>query len=173
MDDMLNTLDQIVAYGLRGVKLHPDFQRFPADAPFVIQAARAMAERKLVLLIHAGDPRQRFSNPEQISRLASACPDTTVIAAHLGGWRHWTRAALSLAKWANIRVDTSSSLPFLKPDEAVACIRAFGANRVLFGTDYPMWHPADERARFMALPLTSDEQQMILWNNGARLFRLA
>lgn len=171
-EDIVRTLDEITASGLRGVKLHPDFQRFPADGPFAVKAARLMADRRLVLLIHAGDPRQRFSNPEQIERLAAACPDTKIIAAHLGGWGHWKDAAQVLAKWQNVFVDTSSSLPFITQEEAIQCIRTFGAHRVLFGTDYPMWRPADEYTRLMTLPLTVKEQEMILWENGSRLFHV-
>lgn len=172
-DEIVRTLDEITAVGLRGVKLHPDFQRFPADGPFAVKAARLMAERQLVLLIHAGDPRQPFSNPEQIGRLAATCPETKIIAAHLGGWGHWKTAAAVLAQWPNIVVDTSSSLPFLTQDEAVRSIRTYGACRVLFGTDYPMWRPSDEYSRLMALPLSGEEQKMILWENGSRLFQVS
>lgn len=172
-DEIVRTLDEVKAAGMRGVKLHPDFQRFPADGPFALQAARLMAERQLVLLMHAGDPRQNFSNPEQIGRLAAACPETKIIAAHLGGWGHWQDAAQILSRRMNIFVDTSSSLPFLTQEEAVQYIRTYGAHRVLFGTDYPMWRPSDEYNRLMALPLKVEEQKMILWENGSRLYHIS
>ena len=44
-------------------------------------------------------------------------------------------------------------------------IHRYGASRVFFGTDYPMWKPEEELARFRALPLTPEEQEMILHKN--------
>ena len=51
-------------------------------------------------------------------------------------------------------------------------IRGFGAERVLFGTDYPMWHPEEALGRFLSLPLDDAEREMILHLNAEKLFRL-
>ena len=48
----------------------------------------------------------------------------------------------------------------------------YGAERVFFGTDYPMWSPKDELAFFRSLELPKEEQEAILWNNAAKLFNL-
>ena len=49
-------------------------------------------------------------------------------------------------------------------------IRFLGAERVLFGVDYPMWSPVEELARFKNLFLTEEEQEQILWKNAASIF---
>jgi hypothetical protein len=41
----------------------------------------------------------------------------------------------------------------------------FRADRVFFGTDYPMWDPEEELEKFLRLPLTSEEQEKILHLN--------
>ena len=61
--------------------------------------------------------------------------------------------------------DTSSSLYAVEPEEAASIIRHYGVDRVFFGTDYPMWKPEEEVARFMALPLTDEERERILHLN--------
>lgn len=165
-------LDRILASGLHGVKLHPDFQRMAADSPFLVHAARTMAGN-LPLLLHAGDNRQDFSHPARIRRLALACPETTIIAAHLGGWSQWREAVPLLSGLDNVYVDTSSSLAFLSNEEAVSQIRHFRPDRVLFGTDYPMWHPLDEISRLNELALLPQEKRAILWENGRRLLGLS
>ena len=48
---------------------------------------------------------------------------------------------------------------------AADVIRRYGADRVFFGTDYPMWKPEDEIARVNALPLTQEEREMIFHKN--------
>jgi uncharacterized protein len=164
-------LARIESYQLHGVKLHPDFQGVAADSPFVIAATRLMAGR-LPLLIHAGDYRQQYSQPRQIRSLALACPESTIIAAHLGGWSQWDEAAAQLAELPNVYVDTSSSLRFLSPEKAVRQIRYFDPSHVVFGTDYPMWNPSDEIARFHLLDLSEQEKAAILWQNGRALLGL-
>lgn len=71
----------------------------------------------------------------------------------------------------NIRVDLSSSLYALDAPTAVNILRGYGTERVLFGTDYPMWEPAEEVERFLRLPLTDGEKEKILWTNHLSLFK--
>jgi predicted TIM-barrel fold metal-dependent hydrolase len=69
-------------------------------------------------------------------------------------------------------VDTSSSLPFLTAEEGQGLIRSYGADKVLFGTDYPMWDPKAEFERFFALGLTEEENRKILSGNVIKLFNM-
>ena len=62
-------------------------------------------------------------------------------------------------------MDSSSSLYSLRPEQAAEVIRHYGADRVFFGTDYPMWKPEMEVQRFLSLPLTPEEQEMIAHKN--------
>ncbi len=166
--DVIKEINRIEKTGLHGIKLHPDFQRVAADSHFVIHATRLMAGR-LPLLIHAGDPRKDYSRPARIRALALACPETTIIAAHLGGWSQWQEAADLLSGIPNLYVDTSSSLALLSNAEAVGLIRRFNMQHVVFGSDYPMWQPDEELKRFHELPLTAQEKRAILWENGCKL----
>jgi predicted TIM-barrel fold metal-dependent hydrolase len=158
------------ARGLAGAKLHPDFQRFQADDPAVFFIYEALAACGLPLLLHAGDSRYDYSTPARVAAVARAFPGLTIIAAHLGGWSQWDAAVPLLSECANVCVDTCSSLYCLPPARARGLIRAFGAKRVLFGTDFPMWDAADEIRRLMALGLTEDELEQIFWKNAERLF---
>ena len=58
------------------------------------------------------------------------------------------------------------------PEETRELIHAYGADRVLFGTDYPMWSPKEELKVFRSLELPPEEEEAILWNNAAKLFGL-
>lgn len=163
--EMEKELDRLMALGLRGVKLHPDFQHFRLDDSSALRLFAAMAERKLSLLVHTGDKRYDFSNPERMARALDKVPQLTAICAHLGGWSVWSDAWKLLAGRGNVYVDCSSSLYALEPDEAVKIIHRYGADHVFFGTDYPMWTPKEEVARVMALPLTEREREMIFHEN--------
>ncbi len=160
--------EAVVQEGFRGVKLHPEIQGFNIDAPEVLDML-APFEGRLPVLVHAGDYRQDNSSPERLRNVLRAFPRLTLVCAHLGGWTVWRQAARKLAG-ENVYVDSSSALFALSPKEAVAIMRAYGTDRVLYGTDYPMWSPVGERRRFDALPLTEAERRAILWDNHLRLF---
>lgn len=166
--EMEKELDRILSLGLRGVKLHPDFQHFCLDDPAAIRLFEAMAERGLPLLVHTGDSRYPYSEPERMARALDHVPSLRAICAHLGGWSVWNDAWKLLAGRSNVYVDCSSSLYALEPEEAVKIIHRYGAKQVFFGTDYPMWKPREEVARFMALPLTEEEREDILHRNFER-----
>lgn len=163
--DVPRELERLKAGGLRGIKLHPDFQKFMLDDERAVDMFRAMADLGLPALVHTGDSRYPYSQPERMARALDRVPDLKVICAHLGGWSVWPDAWRALAGRPNLWVDTSSSLYALAPDEAAAIIRRYGADRVFFGTDYPMWRPDEELARFAKLPLDERERELILHLN--------
>jgi predicted TIM-barrel fold metal-dependent hydrolase len=156
---------RIRAGGLMGVKVHPDFQKFELDSPKAIALFREMAELHIPLLSHVGDTRYSFSEPQRMARVMDAVPGLKVIAAHFGGWSVWQTGWQYLAGRPNLWVDCSSSLYALAPEEAMDLIRRYGADRVFFGSDYPMWNPAEELERLRALPLTEEELENILHRN--------
>ncbi|MDR2686807.1 MAG: amidohydrolase family protein [Oscillospiraceae bacterium] len=167
---LAEALDYARANGFAGAKLHPDCQRFRADDPKVFFLYEALAARGLPLLLHAGDSRYDFSSPARVANVARAFPGLTLVAAHLGGWSQWEDGARLLPGLDNVLVDTSSSLYSLPPARAREIIRAFGAQRVLFGTDFPMWDAAEELRLLRALELTPEEMEGILWGNAAGVF---
>lgn len=164
-------LDDIHNRGLKGIKLHPDFQEFAIDDPKMLPFYRAAQERGLPILFHTGDKRKHFSSPLQLARVLDKLPELTCVAAHLGGYTQWREARQCLAG-ANLYVDTSSSLGFLSREEALESIAHFGVNHVMFGTDFPMWRAKTELEAFFALGLSREENQAVLYRNFARLFGL-
>ena len=173
MDDWQEELDRIEAFGLRGVKIHSDFQHVDIDAPEAVEMYRAVAKKGMVVLFHMGDDRYDYSAPKRLLHLKRLVPDLVAIAAHFGGYQAW-EASLACPQPEGIWYDTSSSLMFLSPDMAKAMLDKFGTHRFLFGSDFPMWTPKTELDRFlgMELGLCDAEKQAILWDNFARLFSL-
>ncbi len=162
-------LEEIIELGLKGVKLHPDIQGIAIDDPRM-QKIYGLCEGRLPMLIHTGDSRFDFSNPNRMLPVLEKYPDLTVIGAHFGGWSVWDEAVEKLSKYKNFFVDSSSSLYAMTPERAKELIMAYGTDRVLFGTDYPMWEPEAEMERFMKIDLTDEQREEILCANAERLF---
>lgn len=166
-EDIAGETERIISLGLKGIKLHSDFQRFNLDEKRAYAIYEA-AEGRLPILFHIGDPRYDFSAPERLMRIVKRFPKLTVIAAHLAGWTMWEKGA-EIFGGSGIYADCSSSLYALAPDRAAELIRKIGADRVFWGTDYPLWGVAEELKRFRALPLSDKEQEDILGGNIAKL----
>lgn len=170
MDGLQEEVERVIALGLCGIKLHADFQEFDIDSEAAYRLYEAVGSR-LPIMQHMGDEKKTFSKPERLARVLEDFPKQTFIGAHFGGYSAWDDAQKCLVG-KNVYFDTSSALFSLSPKRAVEIIRAHGVDKILFGTDYPMWMYEDEIARFEALPLTEDEKQKIYYENAAKLLNL-
>lgn len=162
-------LERIGALGLKGIKIHSDFQKVPIDEPKAVEMYRAIARMGLPVLFHMGDDRYDYSAPERLTNLIRQVPELVAIAAHFGGWRAWDRSYAHIQP-ENVFYDTSSSLMYLGKERALDFLDKMGAHRFLFGTDYPMWTPAQELERFLELGLDTDARDRILFGNFEKLF---
>jgi len=169
MPDWEAELEHIRELGLKGIKIHSDFQKVPLDEPAALDMYRAIARAGLPVLFHMGDDRFDYSAPERLTNLIRQVPDLVAIAAHFGGWRAWERS-YNHVQPENVFYDTSSSLAFLGKERALEFLDHFGAHRFLFGTDFPMWTPKEELAYFLDLDLDSRTQSQILFGNFEKLF---
>ena len=116
-EDMEADVNEIIALGLKGVKLHPDIQKVQLDDPRMLKMYE-LCEGRLPMLIHTGDYRYDYSNPNRIIPILEKYPRLTVIGAHFGGWSVWEEATYILNKYENFLVDCSSSLYAISPEKA-------------------------------------------------------
>ena len=168
--DFAAELDRMQSLGLKGVKIHPDFQDFDIDDSRMWPIYEAIGDR-FIVLFHVGDIKSQASRPLKMAKVLNAFPQMRVIAAHLGGWSRWDEARECLLK-REIYIDTSSTFWCLSKEEIVSLIRFHGVEKVLFGTDYPMISHKNEIANFLSLPLKEWEQERILYTNGKQLLDL-
>jgi predicted TIM-barrel fold metal-dependent hydrolase len=168
--DIQAEVDRALGMGLKGVKIHSDMQRVNLDDPRLMALYEILQGRAL-LLAHAGDNRFDFSAPRRLARVLDNFPRLVVIGAHFGGWSLWEEALEALGG-RDIHVDCSSSLYALTDAQIRKLVRGYGAERVLFGSDYPMWNSAAEIRRLRASGLTDGELSLILGDNARRLLGL-
>lgn len=163
-------IDRMLSRGLKGIKLHPDFQEFMIDDERAFGIYEA-AEGRLPILFHMGDRRYEYSKAKRLLKVINRFPGLQVIGAHLGGYSEWDEAAEILGG-TGIYVDTSSSLSWLEPEHARRIFEKYGMDRVMFASDYPMWNPKDELTMLNRIPMSVEERKMVLWDNAARLLEI-
>ncbi|MBR4446634.1 MAG: amidohydrolase family protein [Solobacterium sp.] len=180
-------LEHAAEMGLKGIKVHPVYQGADIDSPAYVRILKKAAELGLFVITHAGDdigyPGVVHCSPEMCRHVTELVPDLTFVLAHMGGWWNWERV-IPVLKDTNVYLDTAFSLEpihteegkwpagephMLKTEEFMEIVRAFGADRILFGTDCPWANQSDYIRTFEGLPLTSDERRKIMGENAKKL----
>ncbi len=171
-DTLNEDVEHLIEIGLKGVKLHPDIQNFKVDDPKVLKIFELCEKHNLPVLLHTGDFRFDNSNPDRVSTILEKFPNLTVIGAHFGGWSVWEEATEKLAKYKNFYVDTCSSFYALEKDTTKKLIDTYGADKVIFGTDFPMWNQKEELEYLFSLGLNEKELEDILHNNILKVLKI-
>jgi len=179
-------------FGVNGLKYHPDYGYDPVS-PESYKVLEVLADRRGLLLTHTGPlpppSRCKFAEPRLLADLAVDFPDLKVIAAHMGSidWRSWASLA--------------THQPNLYGDLAMWDLHAFGhyelfcrelrdildyvgPNKVLFGTDNPIFNTIEPTRNWVQLlkdlpthapqgiKFTDDEVSAILGGNAAKILGL-
>jgi predicted TIM-barrel fold metal-dependent hydrolase len=165
-EDMEAEVERCISLGLKGFKLHPDSQGVTADDPRLMRLYE-LIEGRLPLILHCGDYRWDFSHPWRIRDILHTFPHLVLNAAHFGGWSLYD-LAIEYLENESCFMDISSSSVYLGPRRVRELIDIYGAERIMFGSDFPMWDPAEEVERFEALELGSKEQELLAWRNAER-----
>lgn len=169
--DALDELEHIKALGLKGVKLHPDYQGFHVDDPKMKPIYRKISSLGLITVFHAGVdygfPPPYGATPDKMIKALSWF-DSPVVAAHWGGI-NCNEATLQYLCGTDIYLDTSFGYSMMPKYYAEKIVEKHGTERILFGTDTP-WHTASMEMRLLSsLRLTDEEMDRITHTNAQRL----
>lgn len=153
-----------------GIKIHPEEHIYPIR-DFGDRLFEFASSCKAVVLAHSGDPN---SLPADFVPFADAYPDVRLILAHIGhgvnGDPNLQLKAMLASRHGNIFADTSSAKSIV-PLLIEHVVSEVGANRVLYGTDAPLYCNSMQRARIDYADLTDNQKRRILLENAAELFK--
>lgn len=170
--DCLEELARVKKLGMKGIKLHPDYQGFFIDDPRAYPVYQQCADLGLIVVIHAGtdpvSPGVIHAEPKAIARVLERFPRLTLVAAHFGGTDCWDDVLRYLVG-KQVYLDTALSAGNIPAEKALQIIRAHGAHRILFGSDCPWHSSAMDLAFIRSLGLREEEEAMIFSENACAL----
>ncbi|MBQ8883404.1 MAG: amidohydrolase [Oscillospiraceae bacterium] len=173
-DDAFSELERIKEMGLKGVKLHPDYQGFDIDEERLFPLYKKIAELGLVCVFHAGydcySPNHVHAKPEASARVHKAVPELKMVLAHLGGYQHWDDVYTHIAGLdGEIYLDTSMCAGYISDELFVKIIRKHGVDRILLASDCP-WCSAGETVKLIErVGFSEEEKEMIYHKNAEKL----
>ncbi len=160
-------IERAAGMGLKGIKIHPDTQKVDLDDPRLMKVYEIAEAKGLPLIIHTGDYRYDYSHPRRMQKVLHDFPNLVVNAAHFGGWSIYD-LAIEYMEHENCFLDVSSAMTYLGRRRTRELIDIYGADRILFGSDFPMWSPSGELATVQSLGLSALEYEKITWRNAER-----
>lgn len=164
-------LERLRTHGIPGIKLHPEFQSFRLDDVRLHPIIEA-AQEHFLFMVHIGDklpPAENPSCPYKLAALIDRFPRARFIAAHMGGYLHW-QYALDCIIGRDVYIDTSSTLDYIDDATLAAIWKKHPRERILFGSDYPLFDPGKEMRKLaLRLRLTDSELEQILQNGADAL----
>ena len=103
-------LGMLASEGVKGIKLHPAYQRTDLDEPAMMRIIDAASEYGLITLLHAGldigIPGHDYSSIPMILRILEEVRPQKLVLAHMGGWKNWKAVGQYLAG-ADVWLDTA------------------------------------------------------------------
>ncbi len=154
-----------------GIKIHPEEHgyRIREQGRKLFEFA---ASYRTIVLSHSGEAN---SLPEDFIPLADEFPEMRLILAHLGcGYDndpgHQVRA-IQKSRQGNVFVDTSSATGVTSGLLEWA-VKEIGAERILYGTDSPLYFAPMQRARIDYAEIATEDKLRILYQNAEKLFNL-
>lgn len=165
-------LKRIKDLGLKGIKLHPDYQLFYIDDKRMYPIYEYMFSLGLVLVFHAGRdiglPEPYHCTPDRLYKLVCDFNGAKIIAAHMGSFSYWDDVEKYLVG-TDIYFDTSYSLGCISDEQAKRIILNHGYEKVLFATDSPWTDQREEIEKLRNLKLGTEAESAIFGINACKL----
>jgi len=172
--DCEQKLRRIKDLGLKGIKLHPDYQKTFIDDPKMVNLIRQAVLLDLIVIIHAGIdiglPDPVHCPPERTANMLNQIDyeNARIVLAHMGGYSMWDDVEKYLVG-KNVWFDTSYCLGKIDDGQFIRIVRNHGVRRILFATDSP-WDGQKLALDYIrTVGLTDEELEIILYKNAERL----
>ncbi len=170
--DYKERLRLIREYGLKGIKIHPDYHGTDLDDLKTLRLIEEAASLDLIISVHAGvdiglpDPVR--STPAMAVRVLEEIGPKKLVLAHTGGWKLWDEVE-ELLVGRDVCFDLSFTDGYIRPGQWKRIVQNHGSGRCLFGTDSPWSTQSGTIRAVKALGLTEEEEADVFYRTAEKL----
>ncbi|MBU2534843.1 MAG: amidohydrolase family protein [Chloroflexota bacterium] len=181
LDAAIAEIERCAQNGAKGIgELRPDIQLLDLEDEAIISPLmETVKKHRLILLTHASEPAghdypgKGIITPDVLYPFITHYPDVTIVCAHWGGGLPFYALMPEVQKaLQNVYFDTAAS-PFLyQPQIYTLGSQLVGADKILFGSDYPLLLQTRLLQEIDSAALTEEEKSLILSGNAKRILNL-
>jgi len=162
--------------GFRGIKIHPSFNRVPADDKRYQAVWEFARDHDLPIVAHTWsassyNPVQVLSTPDKFEPFAAKFPNVRFVLAHSGGRGEGRREAVRMLKQhANVFMDFGGDIYCRRYFEELA--EEGVLDKVLFGTDYPWIDHRSHLTQVYLAGIPAAAKRAVFCGNAQAVYKL-
>jgi uncharacterized protein len=174
----ISEIERCISGGIRGVgEIRPDIQQIDLnDSGTMDDFIEISINNNLVFLIHSSEPAgheykgKGKVTPDIMYPFIMKYPDLKIVCAHWGGGLPFYYLMPEVKRdFKNVYFDTAAS-PFLySPEIYSQVIKLTGAEKILFGSDFPLLKPGRLIREINTVKLPDEEKRLIMGDNARQL----
>jgi len=169
-DSAENVAHYLQQPGFVGIKIHPDTHAYSVNGP-LYRPAWELAQRFHVPVLTHTFVNSPVCDPLHFDAVATAYPDVSILLGHSGVTGEGHRRAIQVAqKHPHLCLELCGS--FTTGHWIKQMVAAVGAERVLYGSDFPFIELRYGLGRVVFAPLSRAELALVLGGNARRLLKL-
>lgn len=170
--DYKECLRKIASWGMKGIKLHPDYQGVFIDDIRYMRIIEYASELGLIVSVHAGldvgIPNPIHCPPERSRKVIDEIHPQKLVLAHLGGMAQWNAVEQYLVG-QNVYFDTAYMIPIIDKTQFNRIISNHGVDKILFATDSPWQEQRKCEEIFSQMNFTKEELEQMCYKNAQKL----
>lgn len=174
-EDYKAKLDEIKAAGLKGIKIHPDYQGVMIDDVRYMNIIEYASELGLIIITHAGVdiglPNPVHCPPEKMRKVLDTIKPEKMVLAHYGGWKQWEQVYDCLAG-DQVYFDTAFTFSYIEQEMFLKILEKHEKNKILFATDSPWSNAAQDIQVLKGFGLQETVLEKILSGNAKKLLNI-
>ena len=175
-DNIPDKMRQVFEAGIKGVKIHPDYQSTYIDSEGYYQIIKSASDYGLIVVTHSGiDDGYKGQpvrcSPNRVLNLIKKIDYEKFVLGHYGAHKQWQEVLEKLVK-TNFYFDTAVTLSKIDKQLFLDILKLHGEDKVLFATDSPWSDVGNDVAILKSYGLSKDTLEKILYKNAVKLLGL-
>ena len=172
-DDIEGKLQAVKNAGIKGVKIHPDYQETFIDDDNYIKILETAKKLDLIVVTHSGidcayKDCDAMCPPDRARKVIDKVKHEKFVLAHMGA-AEMVDEFLELVAGLDVYIDTAYVLKYLTKEQFTAILNKHGEDKILFATDAP-WSSAVEDLKILKSFVTDERVlEKILYKNACEL----
>ena len=175
-EDVDEKMQRIKSLGIKGIKIHPDYQETFIDDQRYIDIIKCAKKYELIVVTHSGLDDGYVGHPvrcpvDRALKVINEVDYDKFVLAHFGALKLWEGVSDKLCG-KNVLFDTAFTTSDIDKDLVVDIINKHGSDKILFATDCPWFDIKKGVELLLSFGLKQDDLDNILYKNALKLLNL-